>query len=205
MGTGAARSDATRLEESVRAARAGDRAALAHLVAVHTAPLAAFVRVRAGPLVCERESVEDLVQSVCREALADLSQIAYRGDREFRSWLFMLATRKILDRKRFYRRACRDVGRSVELAADGAPALPQAIESVATPSRIASSREEFARIEAAVAALPDAQRDAVLYVKILDLGYAEAALRLDRTESAVRGLVARALSELAARLSEARA
>jgi hypothetical protein len=31
---------------------------------------------RVGDLVCEQASVDDLVQSVCREALADLSQIA---------------------------------------------------------------------------------------------------------------------------------
>lgn len=190
----------TRLESTVRAAGAGNRAALEELVAVHAGRLAAFVRARAGELVREQEAVEDLVQSVCREALADLSQVEYRGDREFRSWLFMLATRKILDRKKFYQRECRDVGREVGLPDAGVSRLLDAYGTVATPSRIASAREELARIEAAIAALPEPQRDAVLYVKLLGISYADVAERLSRSESAVRGLVARGLSELAERL-----
>ena len=190
----------TRLAEPVRAARDGDRHALEQLVTLHTGPLAAFVRARAGDLVREQESVDDLVQSVCREALSDLSRIEYRGDREFRSWLFLLATRKILDRKKFYRRERRDIGRVAALPDAGVSRLLDAYGTVATPSRIASAREELARIENAIGELPEPQRDAVLYVKLLGIPYADVAERLGRSESAVRGLVARGLTELAERL-----
>ena len=188
------------LRTTVLAARAGDRSALAALVSEHLPRLEAFVRVRAGALVTDRESVHDLVQSVCREALADLSAIEYRGSREFRSWLFLLATRKILDRKKFYQREQRDVARECSLEQADTERLLEALSAVVTPSRIASAREELARIEHAVATLPAPQRDAVAYVKVLGLSYAQVARRMGRSESAVRGLVARGLATVAEEL-----
>ncbi len=193
---------ADRLRQTVVDAQRGDRAALAKLVAEHMPPLQAFVRVRAGAMLQEQESVGDLVQSVCREALDHLSAIDYRGDAQLRSWLFLLATRKILDRNKYYRRAQRDVAKRVPLDDHATQALLRAYGPVATPSQIASAREELDRIERTVAQLPDAQRDAIAYVKLLGLGYADVARRLDVTESAVRGLVARGLATLAERLRE---
>lgn len=185
------------LRETVAAAQRGDRGALAALVAEHLPPLEAFVRGRAGNLIRDKESVHDLVQSVCREALADLSDIDYRGEREFRNWLFVLATRKILDRHKFYRRAQRDAAREQPLDRVDTERLLQAYGALATPSRIASAREELVRIEAAVARLPLAQREAVGYVKLLGLPYEQVAERMGRTPSSVRGLVARALAAIA--------
>ncbi len=51
-----------------------------------------------------------------------------------------------------------------------------------------------------VGSLPAAQRDAVAYVKLLGLSYERVARRMGRSESAVRGLVARGLATLAEEL-----
>ena len=198
----AAEPDDDGLRQTVSAARSGDKGAVARLIAEHLAPLEAFVRVRAGAVVLERESVADLVQSVCREALADLSQIEYRGARSFRNWLFLLATRKILDRKKHHLRAARDIRRERASVDSGEAALLAAYATIASPSRVAAARDEIARIETALATLPEAQQDAVAYVKLLELPYAEVAARMAITESAVRNLVARGLSNLVDRLRQ---
>ncbi|MEM7204608.1 MAG: RNA polymerase sigma factor [Planctomycetota bacterium] len=189
------------LRESVLSARDGDHAAIQHLIAQHLPPLEAFLRLRAGAELRRRESVSDLVQSVCREALQDIAEIDYRGDAEFRNWLFLLATRKILDRHKFYGRDRRDVRREQHLTSGhGAAELLRCYGAIASPSRIASAREELERLELAVGELPELQRDAVAYVKLLGLPYEQVAQRMGRSESAVRGLVARGLALVAHRL-----
>ena len=185
----------------MRSANAKARDDLEGLIASSIGPLEAFVRMRAGTLVRERESVHDLVQSVCREALVDLPKVEYRDDRQFMNWLFLIATRKILDRAKFYRRERRDVARERPLAAsEDVDRLLACYSRIATPSRIVSAREELSRIEHAIAALPPAQREAVAYVKVLGIPYTLVAERLSRSESAVRALVARALATIAERL-----
>lgn len=188
------------LRDTVIAAKAGDRSALERILLQHLDPLRAFVRVRAGAVVVERESVDDLVQSVCREALADLDEIEYHADPQFRAWLFLLATRKILDRKKHLLRDRRDVSRERSFAAESEVELLGAFAGLATPSRVASAREELDRIEGAVRELPDNQRDAVAYVRLLGLSYPDVAARMEMSESAVRGLVARGLATIAEQL-----
>jgi len=183
--------DADDLAAIVHDAQRGDRDALGRLLELMQVPLTAFVRVRAGDLVLERESAHDIVQSVCREVLEDLGAFRYRGDAELRNWFFLLATRKLLDRRKFHRRARRDVGR--EIAAD---ALLDCYGAFASPSRVASAREELARIEAALQRLPATQRDAIAYSR-LGLSYTDVAERMAATESAVRSLVSRGLARLA--------
>ncbi len=183
------------LRSTVIAARRGDRNAIASLLVDHLPPLEAFVRVRAGELLLAKETPHDLVQSVCREALADLSQFEYREATQFRSWLFLLATRKILDRAKHHRRDKRDVEREQPACVD-ASALLSCYASFVTPSQHASAREELSRAERALRELPDAQRDAVAYVKLLGLPYPDVSERMEVSESAVRGLVARGLAAI---------
>ncbi|MEZ5963017.1 MAG: RNA polymerase sigma factor [Planctomycetota bacterium] len=170
------------------------------LFARHLPPLVAFVRARTGRAVAARESAIDIAQSVCREVLQDLGKLEFRGDEAFRGWLFMQATRKILDRNRFLHRDRRDVGREQAPSEAEAESLLTAYATLATPSRCASAREELARIEAAVHDLPEAQRDAVTMSRLMGMGYTDIAQIMDLTESAVRGLVARGLAAIAAKL-----
>lgn len=172
------------------------------LFARHLPPLVAFVRARAGRAVAARESAIDIAQSVCREVLQDMGKLEYRSDEAFRGWLFMQASRKILDRNRFLHRERRDVSREQERGPSDAEAesLLTAYATLGTPSRCASAREELARIEAAVETLPEAQRDAVAMSRLMGMGYADIAQLMNLSESAVRGLVARGLAAIAARL-----
>ncbi|MCB9919928.1 MAG: sigma-70 family RNA polymerase sigma factor [Planctomycetes bacterium] len=185
------------LQDDVKAARRGDVGAMESVFARNMNPLVAFIRARAGRDLMARESAVDLAQSVCREVIQDLDAFEYRGDEEFRAWLFQQATRKILDRARYHNREKRAVDREVAIPdEESAEALLACYAELCTPSRYASARDDLARFEAAVQKLPDAQRDAVTMSRLMHLPYPVIAEQLGVTESAVRGLVARGLATL---------
>jgi RNA polymerase sigma-70 factor (ECF subfamily) len=161
--------------------------------------LKAFLRVRAGGLIGVRESLDDLAQSVWREIVAELDAFEYRSEEQFRAWLFLHATRKILDRRRFYERERRAAAREVRSLDDTeAIDLLESYATFCTPSRVAAARQEVERIERALQQLPERQRVAVAMSRMLGLSYAEIAAQLDLTHDAVRGLVARGLARLTA-------
>src|SRR5688500_8197806 len=100
----------------IGAASRGDGAAIDALLVRHLPALHAFLRLRAGPIVRAHESVSDLVQSVCREALQALPEFEYRGEARFRAWLFVKALAKVHDHARRLRAQKRDVAREQSLA-----------------------------------------------------------------------------------------
>jgi len=191
------------LREHVTAARAGDQHAFDSLFARTMPQLIAFLRVKVGRLIGARESVRDLAQSVCREVLEDMDGFEYAGDAAFRRWLFQQASSKIIDRHRYLRRARRDAGREVSADPDVEADARSVLASYATfctPSQVAGAREELHRIEAAIARLPENQRDAVCLSRLMGLSYSDVAERLGCTEPAARALVGRGLAKLAQRL-----
>jgi RNA polymerase sigma-70 factor (ECF subfamily) len=192
------------LRDTVAAAAGGDADALNALFARNMPVLEAYVRIRMGSAIAARESVRDVAQSVCREAIAELDRFELRGEKEFRNWLFLKAGHKLLKKARFHRRERRDAGREVPLDAGDVRTLQEVFASAVTPSRCADAREEVAAVEAVIAELPDAQRDAVTMTRLLGMSYEQAARELDCSESAVRGLVARGLARVAARRAAAR-
>lgn len=192
------------LAAEIAAARRGEPRALDSLFERNLPPLIAFIRSRSGRAVAARESAIDIAQSVFREVLEDADRIELQGEGAFRNWLFMQASRKVLDRAKFWHRERRDVGREVDIpeAGPAADALLACYATLGTPSRHAAAREELARFEAAVQQLPDNQRDAVTMSRLLDLGYAQIAEQMGTSESAVRGLVARGLAALSSLLDD---
>jgi RNA polymerase sigma-70 factor (ECF subfamily) len=192
------------LAAEIAAARRGEARALDSLFERNLPPLLAFIRSRSGKAVAARESALDIAQSVFREVLQDADRIELQGEGAFRNWLFLHASRKVLDRAKFLQRDRRDVRREVGIpeAGPAADALLACYATLGTPSRHAAAREELARFEAAVQRLPENQRDAVTMSRLLNLSYAQIAEQLDSTESAVRGLVARGLAALSSWLDE---
>lgn len=192
------------LAAEIAAARRGDPRAVDSLFARNLPPLVAFIRSRAGKAIAARESAVDIAQSVFREVLQDVDQIQLQGEAAFKNWLFMQATRKVLDRAKFLQRERRDIAREVAMPEPGpaADALLACYASIATPSQHAVAREELARFEAAVQQLPEKQRDAVTMSRLMGLSYPQIAETMEMTESAVRGLVARGLAALSSELEE---
>ncbi len=178
-----------------RASR-GDVVAIDQLVAAHLPVLRAFVRVKAGRLLLERESCSDLVQSVCRDVLEHSDRFQFGGEPEFRKWLFTTAMRKIADRYEHWQAQ----KRKAKVVPVGEEELLQGYAAIYTPSRQAMAREELARVESALGDLAPEKQDVILMSRLMGLSHAEIATHLGKTEGAVRTMLSRALAELADRL-----
>ena len=168
----------------------------------HLGALRAFVHLRLGRALRAKEETQDLVQSVCREVLAELPARAAADPGTgsgFRRWLFHAAENKIRDRWRHWRREKRDPAREVDLdstrAADEDAACQLA--SWITPSRQAASREELARLERIFCELPADYREVIVLARLRGWSHERIAQRLGRSEIATRTLLSRALARLA--------
>ena len=180
----------------------GDRAALEELLARELPRLRAFVRLNVDPLVRARESCSDLVQSVCREVLANLGDLQDRGPQAFRSWLFAWTLNKIRDRRKFHLAEKRSPAREVALtngSGSGAGAEP-CYASAFSPSQQAIARETAERLEAAFDRMPDSYREILALSRIAGLSHAEIATRTGMSTGNVRVTLHRALARLATML-----
>ncbi|MGE3878438.1 MAG: RNA polymerase sigma factor [Planctomycetota bacterium] len=170
---------------------------LEDLLAAQLPALRAFLRTRAGDAIAARESVDDLAQSVCREVLQDRSQLAFEDEASFRSYLFLQAVRKVIDRARYYQMDKRDRRRERPLPGDEDIELDANLLSrLASGTRIMTAREQLERVENCIRDLPEAQREAVLLSRIAGLSYAEIAKHKGIAESTVRSLAARGLAKI---------
>lgn len=193
--------------ELIEQARAGDPGARESLVEAHLGALRAFVRLRLGAALRRRETSLDLVQSVVREALEDLTRFEYRGEQSFRQWLLRRAENKIRDRARFWRRDRRTSER--ETTVDGARddgdsrEVEEQLTTFFTPSRHASAREELERVERAFRELPDDWRSVILMARVLGMSHEEIGREIGRSALATRTLLCRALARLTTLMEEA--
>lgn len=153
-----------------------------------------------------KESASDLVQSVCRELLADLGDFHYQGEAAFRGWLQQAALRKILDRQRFYRAERRDADRERSVDARGSfsrAELAALSTSLGSPSGAAERQEELERLERALGKVSESDRGLIRLIYVEALSHAEAAARLQTTEVNSRKQLSRALARLSRHLSPA--
>ena len=181
----------------------GDSLAIEQLLARHLSGLEAFIAKRGVDLPRAKESAGDLVQSVCREVLERLGdeRLEYRGEAEFKAWLYEAALFKIRNRRRFWRADRRDIGRE-----RGTPGRGQSGDDCAhwtptdprpSPSEHAASIEERHGARALLEQLPDRYRRVIELAKLEGLDHAEIAARLEITPTASRMLLSRALARLA--------
>lgn len=188
--------------ELVARARQGDRTALDALLSRHLPGLRAYLRLHGGALVRAKESASDLAQSVCREVLEEIGTLRGEHESAFRSWLYTMALRKVLDRKKYYTAHKRDSsrerpGEGPEADTGEARDLLDAYGVLCTPSREAMAREEVARIERAFDQLPEEFREVITLARILGLSHQEIGKRLGKSEDAVRQMLHRARARLA--------
>ncbi|MGE0143626.1 MAG: RNA polymerase sigma factor [Planctomycetota bacterium] len=185
-------------EHLLRAA-ASDKAAMERLLVENLPRLLTWLRLRMGAALRAREAPEDLVQSVAREAIGELSQLEWRGEAAFRHWLFVRAQNKLNDKIKFHRAQKRDPTKEVEFTESHA-ALWSGYAALCTPSRDLAQAEAMARIEQAFDSLPADYQEAIALHRLCGLDYAQIAERMERSEGAVRNLVYRGLSRLALEL-----
>lgn len=172
----------------------GDPHALDQLLTRYLPQLHAFVHARLGPQLRARETSLDVVQSVCRELLSARDGFRFQGEDRFRAWLFTAALNKVRERHRRRRSGRRDAARETpDLDPDQLVALAQML----TPSQVAIGHETAAAVHAALADLEEDHREVVTLARIVHLPHRVIAEVMDRSEPAVRQLLARAMLNLA--------
>ena len=160
--------------------------------------LRAFIRLQCGPQLRQRESCDDLVQSVCREWLEARRRNDLTDGPVGRGWLFAAARNKIRQRVRYFGEQKRDPVREVCLD----PGLIAAYSTLG-PSRQAMRQEDIQRLEAAFDRLSDPHREVIALAKLAELPLAEVGQRMEgRSVAAVSMLLGRALAALDALLHE---
>lgn len=186
----------------VTRAQQQNRDAIEALLVQHLPGLCAWLRLRMGPQLRARETPDDLVQSVAREALQALGAFEWRGEAAFRHWLYLQAQHKLVDRARFVDADRRSPAR--ELPLDAIASGLVAGLAADSPSAVAASAEQVQRIELAFAELSPEQQEAISLRKLCGMAVGEIAGRMQRSEGAVSNLIYRGLSRLALRIGELR-
>jgi RNA polymerase sigma-70 factor (ECF subfamily) len=148
--------------------QAGDQRAASALVARHAPALARFA-VASG----ERNEVDELVQDTFVRAFNSID--GFRGESSFRTWLFTIERRLLVDRRRAEKRR-RD---RTEIQEDDASTEYDALDSV-----VADETER--RMRQAVARLSPTQKEVFTLRVAEGLSYKEIAAAVGTTEGAAR-------------------
>jgi RNA polymerase sigma-70 factor, ECF subfamily len=153
---------------------------------------------------CWRTKVDpsDIVQQSLLEAHQDRATLRGRTDAEMAAWLRTILARNLLNTARDLTAQKRDVRRERSLAQQIDHSSQRLEKFLAaeqsTPSQQALRGELAEKLAAALAALPDDQRTAVILKHFHDWPLADIAAHLDRSTMAVAGLLKRGLKKLRA-------
>jgi RNA polymerase sigma-70 factor (ECF subfamily) len=170
-------------EELFRRAAAGDRAAFDSLADKERAQLDTHVRSHLGAALRRNVDPEDIVQETLLRAFRSISQMEWRGEAAFRSWLRLTAEHVILHAAQTNRRT-------------QSPLDPDVPANDPSPSRVQRRDERFERLRQAIDGLPPDYREVIVLARIERLRIREIAKRMERSEDAVKQLLARALRKL---------
>lgn len=157
-----------------------------------------FVRRRLRPELAALESPSDIVQSACRELLADLQREARSSSATaVLRWTFLRrALRKIVQKHRYHAAARRAPGRRI-----GGRAVEALLDSAGDASRHLEAAERAAQLARAMQRLPEHYQRVIDWVHFEGHPHREVARRLGRSEDACKMLLSRAMARLAQELA----
>ena len=166
------------------------------LLGPRRAALLAFIERRLGPALRARVEPQDIAQEVAVKALREPPP---DGADPF-GWLCRLAEQCIIDGHRHFSAAKRaaDRERPGNAPADGGGAdlVAMLAASMTTPSQAVVRNERHRRLDEALAALPDEQREVLRLRYGEGLATREIAGRLHKTDGAVRVMLTRTVQHL---------
>jgi RNA polymerase sigma-70 factor (ECF subfamily) len=192
----------------LRLAKNGDPDAVNDLYARYGHRLETVVRLRLGRRLRAKMETCDIVQDALLAALPHIETTEFESNGSFFHWLTSLVENRIRDMADHFGAQKRDAGRERPLEATAAQGDStfgpiSELATFGTPSQVLSRKEEIEKLEQAVDALPDDQREALLLVRFEGLSLAEAGAAMSRSPDAVRMLVSRAIVKLGQLLGEA--
>jgi RNA polymerase sigma-70 factor (ECF subfamily) len=168
--------------------------------------LDSLARLRLDPRLQSKLDPADVVQQTLLEACQAPEQFRGRSEGEQKAWLRRILLRNLVNAVRDLGRQKRDVSRerSLEAAVEDSSARLEALLAAeqSSPSERAARNEDAARLEEALALLPEPQRQAVTLRHFHDWPLAQISRQLGRSQAAVAGLLHRGLVRLHELLSE---
>jgi RNA polymerase sigma-70 factor (ECF subfamily) len=148
----------------------------------------------------------DIVQQTLLEAHQALAQFQFRSVAEQAAWLRQILARNLANAARDLGRAKRDVTRERSLQAlldESASKLEAWLEAEkSSPSQQVERHEQAIRVAAALASLPENQREAVFLRHWEGLPLAEIGERMNLSTAAVTGLLQRGVRNLKKELQD---
>lgn len=195
-------------ERLIRAAQAGDQQALAELLERWRPYLRDLAQRQLDSGLAVRVDPSDVIQQTCLDAVHDATEFQGEGQQQLRAWLRRILERNVTDLVRRHVVAQRRTVRreqplpmAGDSSSDGGP-LPAAVQS--SPSARMMRDEAAARLAEQIATLPAEQRDAIRLRYLQGQSLKEMTQYFGRTETAVAGLLKRALQKLRKQLGERR-
>jgi RNA polymerase sigma-70 factor (ECF subfamily) len=190
-------------EKLLAEARQGDPTAVGRLLAEHREPVRRMIGLRLDPAIAQRLDASDVVQDVLLEASKRLQDFLKNPVMPFHLWLRHIARDHIIDAHRRHRQAQR---RGVDREQPLAPAAWQDqssldlaarfVDQELTPASAAIRQELERRLHAAIAELPDDDREVILMRHFEQLSNQEVAHDLGLTEAAASMRYLRAVRRL---------
>ncbi len=183
--------DQPQTEKLLAQIQQGESEAVERLLDVHREPLRRMIDLRLDPALAARVDASDIVQDVFLEAHRRLSDYLRKPTMPFHLWLRHIAKDHVIDAHRRHRQAQR---RSLDREQPLVPtALPghssfdlagQLLDQELTPASAAIQKELQQRLELAIAALGEDDRDIILMRHVEMLTNQEVATALGLSEAA---------------------
>ena len=166
--------------------------------------LRVLARVQMGPRCRPRLDPSDVVQQAMLRAVQAIDQFRGHSDAELAAWLRRILATTLANAVRDLGRERRDVGReqSLEAAVEQSSARLEAwlADPGTSPPERAQRNEQLLHLAVALEELPEAQREAVILHHLQGMTLDDVAAQLQRTPSAVAGLIKRGMKQLRKRL-----
>jgi RNA polymerase sigma-70 factor, ECF subfamily len=190
-----------RVDDRIRAARDGSRAAMEDLLALYRGHLTVLAEAAIGPRLQSKVDASDVAQETLLKAHSGFPEFRGTTEAEWVVWLRRVLARVVVDHVRRFagtegRRVSRE--RSIEDALErSAAALREVLPGdLTSPSMAASKRESGAALADALAALEPEHRRVIVLRTLEEREWADVAANMERTPDAARMLWARALTRL---------
>ena len=181
-------------------AREGDREAYDRLFERAAPRALQFVRLRLGPRLRGRVEEADVLQDAYLDAHAAFARFHFQGAGSFSRWLCRIIENRIRGLADYHGAAKRRPRGRVERISG---VVERALAATPGPSTQADRNDRHARLAAALAALPEEQREVLLLRYFQDRSVDEIAHLVGRSPSAVRRAIGRATAGLGGMLGEA--
>ena len=164
----------------VRRAREGDRVAFGEIFQLRVSSVQRYV----GSIVREPERTQDAVAETFIDVWRSLPKLREAG--RFDGWLLRIAHRRAMDELRKLKPS---------VALDDAPEVVDERRD-SSPSAVAEASADAEIVRAALAELPEPQREVVTLRYLQDMSYSEIAKQAGRSNDAVRQLHQRGMARL---------